>query len=773
VVIDRKERVNSKLFSLKGRDFCYFCCMLKFLTTCFLLGAAAIVFSQEQLSVAAFTPLPNDMTARTLAPVRDADAQFTALVKVATTATGFDFDGGSLGVVKVVPQPAEYWVYVPAGARMLTIRHPQLGILRNYAYPVTIEAGNVYEMKLTHGELEVKVKERQIVTEFVIITSEPSGADVYLNNEPVGKTPFQAEKPEGRYEWRVVRDLYLAEAGVFELKSGEKQKLSLQLKPNYGTLEVISVPEAGATIAVNGFKTGKSTPATLEEVPSGEQTLTLTHAWYETTTQKVTVVAGKSEQVRITMQPNFAELTIDAKSDEEVYLNDSRKGKGTVTERLAPGVYRVEVRKAAHTPASKQLTLSPGDKESLSLTPTPILSTLKVLSEPMEADIYLNGKLVGTTPQILRDLLVGDYELELRKSGYGSTKQTVTVKEGQTVEVNLTLTSTGSIAFTSEPSGADLYLNGTYKGRTPYTASDLPAGSYSYELRKEGYETLSASAVVDAGKTAQVYKLLSSSRKAIEPEMVRVEGGTFTMGCTSEQSDCENDEKPTHRVTVSSFQMGKYEVTVKEFAAFIAATGYRTDADKDGGSYFWTGQAWEKRSGVNWEFDSGGVRRKESEYNHPVIHVSWNDAKAYCEWLKQRTGKDYRLPTEAEWEFAARGGNKSRGYKYAGGAEIGRVAWYWENSNKQTHAVGGKKSNELGIYDMTGNVWEWCEDWHGDYSSSAQTNPKGPQNGSRRVLRGGRWANIAENCRVSYRNYGDPDVPRQQRRLPPGSSLVL
>ena len=618
-----------------------------------MLGAAAILFSQEQLSVAAFNPLPNDMTARTLAPERDANGSLTALIKVVTAESGFEFEGGSLGIAKVEPKTAEIWVYVPAGARTITIKHPQLGILRNYAYPVAIEAGNVYEMKLTHGELEVKVKERQIVTEFVIITSEPSGADVYLNNEPAGKTPFQAEKPEGRYEWRVVRDLYLAEAGVFELKSGEKQKLSLQLKPNYGTLEVVSVPEAGATIAVNGFKTGKSTPATLEEVPSGEQTLTLTHAWYETTTQKVTVVAGKSEQVRITMQPNFAELTAVAKADEEVYLNDSFKGKGTLTERLAPGVYRVEVRKAGHTPATKQLTLSRGDKETLSLTPVPILSALKVLSEPMEAEIYLNGKLVGTTPQIVRDLLVGDYALELRKEGFGNAKQSVTVKAGETVEVAEVLTKGGGF----------------------------------------------------------------------EPELVFVEGGTFTMGCTSEQGvDCYESEKPSHQVTVSSFQMGKYEVTQAQWRAVM---------------------------GNNPSSFSGCD-------DCPVENVSWNDAQAYISKLNQQTGKSYRLPTEAEWEFAARGGKQSKGYKYSGSNTLGSVAWYADNSSSQTHAEGQKQANELGIYDMSGNVWEWCEDWYGGYSSSSQTNPKGPQNRSFRVLRGGSWNYVAKDCRVSDRRYYYP-----------------
>ena len=694
--------------------------MQRFFILLIFLSLAGMVTAQSGLAVSGFQLLANDMTARSLNPERDANGELTALIKVETTATGFTFDGGSLGIVKVVSKPAEYWVYVPAGARALTIAHPQLGMLRNYAYPLPIQAGNVYALQLVHGTVETVVKEAEILSEFVIITSEPPGADVYLNDEPVGKTPFQSEKPEGRYEWRVVRDLYLPEAGVFELKAGSKQKLDVKLNPNFGSIEVISEPEAGAAIAVNGFKLGKTTPATLEEVPSGEQTLTLTHEWYETTTQTVNVVAGQAQKLLVAMQPNFAQLTVAAQSDEEVYINDNRKGSGRYTERVAPGVYRVEVRKAAHTPATKQVTLSRGDSETLTLMPQPILSSLKVVSDPMEAEIYLNGKLVGTTPQIVREMLIGNYALELRKEGYGNAAETVTVKEGETVEFNLTLTSTGSIAFTSEPLGADLYINGTYKGRTPYTASDLPAGDCSYELREEGYETLSGTATVESGKTAQVFKKLVSSRKPYEPEMVMVEGGTFTMGCTNGQSDCGKDEKPTHRVTVSSFQMGKYEVTQAQWRAVMG---------KNPSSF-------------------------SSCDNCPVENVSWNDAQDFIRKLNEKTGKNYRLPTEAEWEYAARGGNKSKGYKYAGSNDLGTVASYTGNSRNRTHPVGQKQANELGIHDLSGNVWEWCEDWYGEYSSSAQTNPKGASNGSFRVLRGGSWYDNARYCRVSFRNYG-------------------
>ena len=206
--------------------------------------------------------------------------------------------------------------------------------------------------------------------------------------------------------------------------------------------------------------------------------------------------------------------------------------------------------------------------------------------------------------------------------------------------------------------------------------------------------------------------------------MVRVEGGTFIMGATQEQgSDAESDEKPTHQVTLSSFSIGKYEVTQEE---------------------------WEAVMGSNPSYFKGAKL--------PVEQVSWNDCQEFIRRLNQMTGKSFRLPTEAEWEFAARGGNRSNHYKYSGSNNLSSVAWYWDNSGSKTHPVGKKSPNELGLYDMSGNVWEWCADWYGDYSSSAQTNPKGPSNGSFRVRRGGGWGSYARRCRVSHRSRLTPSL---------------
>ncbi len=240
-----------------------------------------------------------------------------------------------------------------------------------------------------------------------------------------------------------------------------------------------------------------------------------------------------------------------------------------------------------------------------------------------------------------------------------------------------------------------------------------------------------------------------------EPEMVFVAGGSFAMGSNSGKSD----EKPVHRVILDSYYIGKYEVTVGEFRSFVEATGYLTESEMGDGSYVSTGSIWEKRRGINWRYDAGGRKRSSSEERHPVIHVSWNDAVAYCKWLSSKTGKTYRLPTEAEWEYAARGGKYSEGYIYAGSANAESAGWIESNSEYKTHEVGGKQANELGLYDMSGNVREWCNDWYSYsyYSSSASNNPTGPSNGTGRVLRGGSWSISAQDSRVANRYDYSPE----------------
>ena len=224
-------------------------------------------------------------------------------------------------------------------------------------------------------------------------------------------------------------------------------------------------------------------------------------------------------------------------------------------------------------------------------------------------------------------------------------------------------------------------------------------------------------------------------QKAID-DMVYVQGGTFNMG--------GKDGKPVHKVTLSDFQISKYEVTQALWLAVMGTTvsQQRDKADKSNTLY--------------------GVGD-----NYPMYYVSWEEWQEFVERLNRITGKRFRLPTEAEWEYAARGGNRSKGYKYAGSNKINNVAWYLGNMETMVHTypVGTKAPNELGLYDMSGNVGEWCQDWLGDYSSSSQINPTGPSSGSYRVCRGGTFTYDARGCRVSYRDGGKPSVRSREDGL--------
>ena len=219
-------------------------------------------------------------------------------------------------------------------------------------------------------------------------------------------------------------------------------------------------------------------------------------------------------------------------------------------------------------------------------------------------------------------------------------------------------------------------------------------------------------------------------------KMVPVESGTFMMGATAEQGDdAYNDEKPAHEVTLSSFYIGQTEVTQALWQAVMG----------NNPSYF------------------------PDDPNRPVEMVSWNDCQAFITQLNQMTGKQFRMPTEAEWEYAARGGNKSQGYKYSGSNDIDAVAWYEDNSDAMSHVVGTKAPNELGLYDMTGNVWEWVQDWYARYTAEAQVDPTGPETGNKRVFRGGSWYSSARYSRVSYRDV--ENMTNSYNRL--GLRLVL
>ena len=307
------------------------------------------------------------------------------------------------------------------------------------------------------------------------------------------------------------------------------------------------------------------------------------------------------------------------------------------------------------------------------------------------------------------------------------------------------------------PSSATVLVdNKMVKGKNGVAQTTLPVGQHSFIVFCDGYDSEEGTVKLKASTPSNLQITLSKEATAtqqstvsqpivaqqpvaqtpvtnrdnitipvkdgISIDMVRVEAGTFTMGATPEMENPEDDEKPTHQVTLTNdYYIGKYEVTQALWQAVMGnnPSGFKGD-------------------------------------NLPVEYVSWYDCLEFISKLNRITGKTFRLPTEAEWEYAARGGTKSRGYQYSGSSNLSDVAWYSDNSGSKTHAVGSKQANELGIYDMTGNVWEWCQDWFGSYSGSSQVNPIGANSGSDRVSRGGCWSFTARYCRSSCRRNNSP-----------------
>jgi formylglycine-generating enzyme required for sulfatase activity len=244
-------------------------------------------------------------------------------------------------------------------------------------------------------------------------------------------------------------------------------------------------------------------------------------------------------------------------------------------------------------------------------------------------------------------------------------------------------------------------------------------------------------------------------------EFLLIPAGKFSMGSPGGEAGRGENEGPQREVQITKpFYMGKYEVKVSEFREFVKAAQFKTDAETNGGAYVWVKDKWQRKEGVNWM--NPGFTQKD---DHPVICLAWSDAVEYGKWLAKKTGHAYRLPTEAEWEYACRAGTQ-QGYSFGPDArELSKYAWYVDNAGGKTHPVGQKKPNPWGLFDMHGNVREWCQDWYGKYAAGTAVDPSGPLRSAVRVLRGGSWSSPATDLRCAERRNGFGGSDRAGFRL--------
>ena len=695
-----------------------------FLLSVLSLMAQTIVvksFYEEQLPEGTI-----DVSAR-VAGATDDNGKPCALIKIRTTEQVFSETYQCKPIQYKIGEVDMYIAGSEAASPTIDIRMKCCPAIE-YAFPIPVESGHVYIM-----ELEVRkpsdVPDDAPTENFLRLSVTPHEAQVSIDGNVVYPKDgaYSALLSVGKHKYEAsCTPLYHPMSGEFVISPDSTTALNLKLKPSFGYLNVTSTPESGAAVFINSARKGE-TPYTSDKLVSGTYTVLVGKEMYNNATREVVVKDGETTTVNMVMTPNFAEPVITCSDAEaEIWINGEKKGTGRWSGRISAGVYKFKTTKKAHRDAEKTVTLKAGDNATIALDPpTPIYGRVSVNSTPFDADIYLDGKKVGITPKLLNNILIGDHELKIEKKGCAAVTKSVKVEEGKTAEVSVDLPTGENVTLKSNPTGATIYIDGELAGTAPLTQT-LAYGSHKIKAELDGVTKEETATITENGQTEWTFNVKKLQTETITVngvsfKMIAVEGGTFTMGCTSEQSDCYNDEKPTHKVTVSDFCIGETEVTQALWKAVMG----------DNPSYF-------------------------KGNNLPVESVSWNDCKEFIKKLNEKTGKNFRLPTEAEWEYAARGGNKSKGYKYSGSNTIGSVAWYWENSDSKTHTVKGKTPNELGLYDMSGNVWEWCEDRYGSYGSGAQTDPSGQSSGSYRVFRGGGWNNYASRCRVAHRYSNAP-----------------
>ena len=576
----------------------------------------------------------------------------------------------------------------------------------------------------------------------IVVESNVVGADVYIDGVFKGQTGDNkkctiSDVMIGEHRLKVV----YGSASSEKLIDVNKNAISFAQNVNIAATEpqyVVFAVEPKTASVIIGDK-----PLTPDEggvvttvLQAGTYSYSVSAKMYHSQSGTFTV-AGAKVQKSVALAPAFGYLSVGGGmvNGATVFVNDENIGTAPVkSDKLASGEHSVRIVKDKYKPYSTTVTVR--DSETTTLAPTLSADFATVtLTTASGATIWINGVEKGSGSWS-GELSTGTYIFEARQSGHRSAQISKTIAatpSRQSYAIPAPTPIVGSVDITSSPAMADITLDGKAVGTTPLKLSSLLVGEHKITVSKSGYQPYTTTVTIAEGRTATVNATLtkqvaqapstpsSGSANFGDIEMVFVKGGTFTMGATSEQgSDAYSDETPTHSVTLSDFYIGKYEVTQAQWRAVM---------------------------GNNPSYFKGD--------NLPVECVSWNDIQKFIKKLNAQTGKNFRLPTEAEWEYAARGGNQSRGYKYSGSNDRNN-AWYKDNSSSKTHPVGQKQPNELGIYDMSGNVWEWCQDWYGSYSSSSQTNHTGPSSGSARVLRGGGWSYFAWYCRVSFR-YGSPD----------------
>lgn len=483
------------------------------------------VLAQHNISVKSFEPLPMDMTASSIENKRiDQNGQVAALIKIETNLTGLTFEGGTLGIVDSKQENGEVWVWVPRASRKITIKHPQLGVLRDYRYPIEIEAERTYLMVLISAQIETIFKE-EVRMQYLAFQITPTNATLVVDEkfwdvEPDGSA--QDYVNFGTYTYRVEAPNYHPDAGRVTVDDPTNAKIvTVELRPNFGWIEVPGTGNLeGASVYVDNVLIGRA-PCKSEALKSGTHALRITKKMYNTYTETVTVTDNETTRMAPSLDADFAEVTLKVDADAEIYVNDEYKGVRTWTGPLGSGSYKIECKQTGceNSLTTQEITTKMSNKTINLPVPRPIYGSLMVESKPNFCKLYIDGRDMGTTPKSIPEILVGTHEIRLTKEGYDDYVETMTVTKGESKQVKASLSKQESaqlpLATNSNMGGATsttdnviaepvvAYIN------TAKIVEEMPTGSNNLERVKEAINAVSIEHgflyVIDISTGAAVY----------------------------------------------------------------------------------------------------------------------------------------------------------------------------------------------------------------------------------------------------------------------------
>lgn len=492
--------------------------MSKKIYTLLCLVLWGIAVSAQNISVASFIRLDNDLTANTHGTMeRDQNGEIAALIKIVTSEQGFTFDGGMVGITKAKQEVGEIWVYVPHGIKKITIKHQQLGVLRDYFFPVPIEKARTYEMVLTTGKVETVVT-HSVSKQFVVFKVESADVVVELDDEVLSVDSegiAQKLMPYGSYNYRVSRPNYHTEAGVLSVTPEGKVEKNITLRPNYGWIKISGTKACdGAYVYIDNERVGEL-PFASKEVKSGTHRVKIVKSMYKTYEQLVTISDNETTELAVELLSNFANVTLLADEGCEIWIDGQLQGKEQWSGPLQVGDYIVEVKKASYRSSSEIVRIGSREARTIQLkSPTPIYTSLEISSTPTRVSVYIDGVKVGTTPLFKNDVLVGTHRVEFRKEGYGTMEKTIDLQEGVENQLEVDLTSLQEINIVSIPSGANVSINGVYRGVTPFKTR-LSYGKHVLRFTKNDYNSEDKVFNVDE-KTTSITHTLTPIGRSVE-----------------------------------------------------------------------------------------------------------------------------------------------------------------------------------------------------------------------------------------------------------------